>query len=189
MVEPFGEPGGCAAGAREPPQLDGEQRHERDGGHEGGGRRGDAGAEEHRPVQRAGPQGGEDPGPHTDEGDEQRRVPDEQGRTGQPGADERGDVLVELGGGAEVALEDAAEPLRVLHGQRIVQVVLGAQGRHGLGGRGAAVEQERHRVAGCQVDAAEDHEGGHEQHRHQAEEPSDEEAGHFFAAPIVAAQG
>lgn len=189
VVEPVRETLRGAARSREPAQLDGEQRDERHGAHEGGRRRGHPRAEEHRAVHRAGAKRGKETGPHTEDGDQQCRVAHQEGGARKSGTDEAPDVLVELGGPAEVAVQHASEPLRVLQGQRVVQVVLGSQRRRGLRRRRAAVQQEGHRIAGGQVDRAEDHQRGHEQHRREAEEPSDEIAGHGFAAPIVAAHG
>lgn len=190
LVEPGAQAlRGAAARPGEPAELHGEDRDEDDRGDEGRGGGGDARADEHHPVEETGAQGGEDAGAHSEDGDEEGRVADEEGGAGEPGAEERGDVLVVLGGAAEVSAQDAAEPGAVLHHEGVVEVVFGAQGGDDLGGRGAAVQQEGDGVSGGQVDGAEDHDGGHEHHGDESQEPAEEEAGHFCAAPIVAAQG
>lgn len=109
---------------------------------------------------------------------------------GQTGGDQSGDVLTELHGAAEVPLERAAEPVRVLGGQGFVEPVLGADLRQDLGIDGPAAQQEGGRVAGGDVHEAEDEDRGRQQGQGESGQPAQYEPGGVHRlVPICAAQG
>ncbi len=162
---------------REPAELDGEDVEEQDPGCE----RGRAHPEDaHRddptigrtlPFQR---------GPHAErDADEQREQEGEEAelkREDEALAEHVDDRLVRADRAAEVEPDGAARPVQVLHEERVVEVVLGPDGRDRLGRRRPCAQEQLLRAPRGEVEQAEDDERDEdEQHHERGEAPGDEE--------------
>ena len=91
--------------------------------------------------------------------------------------DQRADVGVGQDRGAEVAVQQAADPFEVAHPAGLVEAKLVAQGLERLR-RGAGAEDDGGDVAGQDVDDDEDEDRGHQQAHDEPEEADDYEDSH-----------
>jgi hypothetical protein len=122
-----------------------------------------------------------------DHDDDHHAQGDQQQAGAEVAADPVGHALPGDHGGAQVAVQDADEPVPVADGQGLVEVQPvghgGAGGRRGL----AAAEQHVLGAAGSEVEAAEDDHAGQHQRGEQSAEAVQHQAAHQ-GAPMVAAQ-
>src|SRR5829696_5905401 len=147
---------GPGADRREPAQPDREHPGQDDGGDEAGDGLADHGGEQDAPVQQAAPEPSDQAEADAAADDQHRGHGDQQrGRRG-PGPDEVGDPGAEGERLARVAPDQVAQPGEVPGEERIVEVVLVAQGLDRLGGQSPASRQRGHRVAGGEIQRRED---------------------------------
>ena len=89
----------------------------------------------------------------------------------QPGRDERRDVVAVLERASEVAVQRVAQPVQVLHEERVVEAVLRLDRRDRLRRGAAPLDEEVDRVARRDVERGEHQERRDEQRHHEAEQP------------------